>query len=146
MDNEDDDFDDNFFDEIVRRRMIPHRTNWRYRFISLNQREVAEAATLQSSILIHVNIVVALILTVNQLLLGLRLLCRRQQNPSSLQRITQLVLYYSNLVLVCFYQLDFLLVEEDTLVNVRRWQLPHLVVTDPKILQSMRYLMKMLID
>jgi hypothetical protein len=132
MDNEDDDFDDNFFDEIVRRRMIPCRANWRYRFISLNQHEVAEAATLQSSILIHVNIVVALILTVNQLLLGLRLLRRRQQNPSSLQRITQLVLYYSNLVLVCFYQLDFLLVEEDTLVNVRQWQLPHLVVTDPK--------------
>ncbi len=50
MDIEDDDFDDNFFDEIVRRRMIPSRTNWRYRFISLNQREVAEAATLQSSI------------------------------------------------------------------------------------------------
>jgi hypothetical protein len=132
MDIEDDDFDDNFFDEIVRCRMIPRRTNWRYRFISLNQREVAEAATLQSSILIHVNIVVALILTVNQLLLGLCLLRRRQQNPSSLQRITQLVLYYSNLVLVCFYQLDFLLVEEDTLVNVRQWQLPHLIVTDPK--------------
>ena len=110
-DEDDDFFDDNFFDEIVRRRMIPRRTNWRYRFIALNQREAAEAAMLQSSILMHVNFIVALIVTVNQLLLGLRVLRRQQQNPTSLQRVSRVVLYYSNLALLCFYQLDYLLVE-----------------------------------
>ena len=85
MDYGEDDYFDNFFYEIVRRRMIPCRTNWMYRFIALNQREAAEAAMLQSSILLHVNFIVALIVTVNQLLLGLRVLRRQQQNPTSLQ-------------------------------------------------------------
>jgi hypothetical protein len=80
----------------------------------------------------HTNFIVILIVTVNQLLLALRVLCRQEQNPSSLQLVSQAILYYSNLVMVYFYQLDFLLVEEDTLVNVRRWQLPPLVVTDRK--------------
>jgi hypothetical protein len=148
MDNNEDDevFDDDFFDEIARRRMIPRRTNWRYRFIALNQREVAQAAALQSSILMHTSFIVILIITINQLLLALHVLRRQEQNPSSRQRMSQAILYYSNLVMVCFYQLDFLLVEEDTLVNVRRWQLPPLVVTDPKIVQSMRYMTKILID
>jgi hypothetical protein len=110
-DEDDDFFDDTFFDEIVRRRMIPRRTNWRYRLIALNQREAAEAAMLQSSILMHVNFIVALIVTVNQLLLGLRVLHSQQQNPTSLQCVSRVVLYYSNLALLCFYQLDYLLVE-----------------------------------
>ncbi len=34
--------------------------------------------------------------------------------------------------MVCFYQLDLLLVEEDALINVRRWQLPPVIDTPPK--------------
>ncbi len=46
MDNNEDDnfFEDIFFDEIIRTRAIAHRTNWRCRFIALNQNEVAEVA------------------------------------------------------------------------------------------------------
>ena len=34
--------------------------------------------------------------------------------------------------MVCFYQLDLLLVEEDALIHVRRWQLPPVIDTPPK--------------
>jgi hypothetical protein len=35
-----------FFDEIVRHKMIPRQTNWRFQLIVLNQCEVAQAAAL----------------------------------------------------------------------------------------------------
>ncbi len=46
--------------------------------------------------------------------------------------MSQIVLYYSNFALVCFYQLDLLLVEEDALINVGGWQLPPVIDTPPK--------------
>jgi hypothetical protein len=56
--------------------------------MALNQHKVAETAMLQPSILMHVDFIVAFIVTVNQLLLGLHVLHRRQQCPSSLQRVS----------------------------------------------------------
>ncbi len=51
MDNNEDDANhddliDNYYDEIIRRQTIATRTNWRMRFTSLSQREVALAATI----------------------------------------------------------------------------------------------------
>jgi len=50
-DNDDipDDLVDNFYDDIIRRRTIARRTNWRLRFTSLSQREVALAASIALS-------------------------------------------------------------------------------------------------
>lgn len=61
--------------------MIPHRTNWRYQFLVLNQNEGAEAAILQSSILMHANFIIVLILTVNQLLLDTLINVHQWQLP-----------------------------------------------------------------
>jgi hypothetical protein len=47
-----DEIDDNIY-QFINRRMIPRRINWCYRFMALNQREVAQANMLQLSILVH---------------------------------------------------------------------------------------------
>jgi inhibitor of KinA sporulation pathway (predicted exonuclease) len=52
---------DHFFNEVARRRRIPRRTNWRYRYMALSQREVAEATILQVSILEHADFFVLMI-------------------------------------------------------------------------------------
>ncbi len=46
---EDEHLADDFYDEIIRRRDIARRTNWRHCSTALSQREVALAATIQSS-------------------------------------------------------------------------------------------------
>jgi hypothetical protein len=53
MDNEDDDYDpdgfvDEYCDEIIRQRAIARRTNWRMRYTSLSQRELALATILRT--------------------------------------------------------------------------------------------------
>jgi hypothetical protein len=90
MDNDDDDVDpDNFvdayYDEIFRRRAIARRTNWRMRFTSLSQREVAFAATIDASISDFGQILVALIVVINQLLTAIHMIRRQAQDRNSIR-------------------------------------------------------------
>jgi hypothetical protein len=76
--NDDDNVDNNdeiddYIHQFINRRTIPRRTNWRYRFMSLNQREVSQANTLQLSISDHVEFFLLMILLTNQLLTMLHL-------------------------------------------------------------------------
>ena len=59
FDNDDipDDLVDNFYDDIIRHRTIARRTNWRLRFTSLSQREVALNASIASSLSDYVRFV-----------------------------------------------------------------------------------------
>jgi hypothetical protein len=69
--DDDDDYHDDIDEHInqfIRRRMIPRRTNWWYRYMALSQREVAEANLLQLSSLEHANFFIMMILLTNQLL------------------------------------------------------------------------------
>jgi hypothetical protein len=111
MDNEDDDYDpdgfvDEYYDEIIRRRVIAHRTNWRMRYTSPSQREVALATNIEGSILAFGQFLVALILLTNQLLTAI--------------------------CMFCFYEVDTLLQEDDRLMNIRRWQWDPLAETPPR--------------
>ncbi|MFN9983793.1 MAG: hypothetical protein ACK53Y_27960 [bacterium] len=47
-DSDNDEFDDHIH-QFISTRMIPRRTNWQYRFMALNQREVTTANMLQLS-------------------------------------------------------------------------------------------------
>jgi hypothetical protein len=63
-----DDFVDNYYDEIIRCRTITRRTNWRMRFTSLSQRELALAATIQSSMFDYIQFIRVMIIIINQLM------------------------------------------------------------------------------
>ena len=70
VDNDDipDDLVDNFYDDIIRCRTIARRANWRLRFTSLSQREVALAASIAlSSLSDYVQLINAVIVLSQQL-------------------------------------------------------------------------------
>ncbi len=91
MNDDDNDYNNDEIDDhihqIIRKRTIPRRTNWRYRYMALSQCEVAQANMLQQSILDHAQFFMVMTLLSNQLLTVLHLF-RRQiagQNNSRVQ-------------------------------------------------------------
>ncbi len=117
MDDDDidrDDFIDNYYDEIIRHRTIARRTNWRMHFTSLIQREVALAATIQSSIFDYIQIIMVMIVTINQLMVGIYFMRMHHldQNNLHYKMLLHLYIYYSCLTMFCFYELDALLEQE----------------------------------
>jgi hypothetical protein len=77
-DNIPDDLVDNFYDDIIRCRTIARRTNWRLRFTSLNQREVALAASIASSLSDYVQLINAVIILSQQLFTTIYMMRQRQ--------------------------------------------------------------------
>ncbi len=128
-----DDFVDNYYDEIIRRRTITRRTNWRMRYTSLSQREVALATSIESSMADYLQFIMVMIVTINQLMTVIYMMRRRQldRNNHRYKRILHLYVYYSCLTMFCFYELDALLEQDDNLMNIRRWQWAH-VETPPR--------------
>jgi hypothetical protein len=84
VDIDEDDEVINFLDEIVRYRMIPRRTNWRYRYLALNQQEVAAISSIQLSISEQTDFFLLIILLVNQLLTMLHSSNRRNADQNTL--------------------------------------------------------------
>jgi hypothetical protein len=64
---EDDDLVNDFYDQIIRRRSIARRTNWRHHSTALSQREVALAATIQSSTNFFIMLAFAIMITMTQI-------------------------------------------------------------------------------
>jgi hypothetical protein len=106
-----DDFIDDYYDEIIRRRTIARRTNWRMRFTSLSQREVALVATIDASISDYGQFLVALIVVTNQLLMAIYMMRRQDQDHNSIRykRIIHLFLYYNCLMMFCLFEVDTLI-------------------------------------
>ncbi len=123
MNHNDDDIDDmdiddevvHFVDEVVRYRMIPRRTNWRYRYLALNQQEVVILSAIQLSISYHAEFLFLIILLSNQLLTVLH---NADQNIYRRQRMAPLVRFYTRLVVFCYLSLDNLFLEEEQLVGI----------------------------
>jgi len=131
MDEDDidpDDFIDNYYDEIIRRHTIARRTNWRMRFTSLSQREVALAATIESSMTDYLQFIMVMIVIVNQLMMGIHAMRRHHldQNNPRYRSFLRLHIYYSCLTMFCFYELDALFEQDDHLMNIRRRQWVHI--------------------
>jgi len=132
MNHNDDDIDDmdiddevvHFVDEVVRYRMIPRRTNWRYRYLALNQQEVVTLSAIQLSILYHAELLFLIILLTNQLLTVLHMSSRRNadQNIYRRQRMVPVVCFYTRFVVFCYLSLDNLFLEEEQLVGITRDQ------------------------
>jgi hypothetical protein len=100
-DNDDipDDLVDNFYDDIIRRRTIARRTNWRLRFTSLNQREVALAASIASSLSENAVIVLS-----QQLFTTIYMMRQRQGwNNVRYKRSLHLYIYYNCMMLFFFF-------------------------------------------
>jgi hypothetical protein len=128
-DIDEDDIIDNFYNEIVMRRAIARRTNWRYRFTLLSQLEVALAANITSSAYSYINVLAAIIVTTDQLL---QAICINQRHNGNSSQLSRLYIQYNFLMMFCFFQLDSLMEQEDQMMNIRHWQLPPLVETAPK--------------
>jgi hypothetical protein len=128
MDNDQDDANnddlvDNYYDNIIRHRTIARRTNWRMRFTSLSQREVALAAnTIDSSIVDYGQFIISLIFIINQIMSAIYWMRRHHfdRNNVRYNRSLYLFLYYNCLMMFCLYQLDSLLEQDDLLLNIRR--------------------------
>jgi len=127
IDDDNDAIDDEIdyhFHQFISRRKNPKRTNWWYRFMVLNQCEVSQANTLQLSISDHVEFFMLMILLSNQLLTVLHL-SRWQiagQNNYQVQRITNVIHYYTRLVAFCYLWLNNFYLEEAELVGITRTQ------------------------
>jgi len=132
MNHNDDDIDDmdiddevvHFVDEVVQYRMIPRRTNWRYRYLVLNQQEVVTLSAIQLSISYHAELLFLIILLTTQLLTVLQMSSRRNadQNIYRRQRMAPVVRFYTRLVVFCYLSLDNLFLEEEQLVGITRDQ------------------------
>jgi hypothetical protein len=65
---DDEDMVDDFYDQIIRRRDISRRTNWRHYSTTLSQCDFALAATIQSSTSFFVTLAFAIMITMNQII------------------------------------------------------------------------------
>ena len=124
MDNGDnvqipDDLVDNFYYDIIRCHTIARRTNWRLRFTSLSQREVALAASIASSLLDYVRLV-NLVIVLSQQLFTTIYMMRQHHEKSNLRykRSLHLYIHYNCMMLIFFFQLDSLVAQEDELLNI----------------------------
>jgi hypothetical protein len=61
--------EDYYYDQIIRRRDISRRMNWRQRTKALSQREVATASIIHASSTFYLSLVFLLIYLINQVLL-----------------------------------------------------------------------------
>jgi hypothetical protein len=105
-DNDDipDDLADNFYDDIIRCCTIARRTNWRLRFTSLSQREVALAASIASSLSDYVQLINAVIVLSQQLFTTIYMMRQRQDwNNVRYKRSLHLYIYYNCMMLFCFF-------------------------------------------
>jgi hypothetical protein len=125
---------DDFYDEIVRRRDIARRTNWRHRSMALSQREVALAATLQSSAAFFIVLAFAVMITMNQVTSAIIFARQSLGGPDSPHtiRLFRVLIYYQCLLTFCFHELDVLIEQDDDLLNLRYGQLYPLEQLPPK--------------
>jgi hypothetical protein len=131
---EDDDLVDDFYNQIVRRRNIARRTNLRHHSFSLSQREVALAATIQSSTSFFITLAFAIMITMNQITTAIIFSRRRLGGPDSpyTGRLLRVLIYYQCLLTFCFHEIDALVQEDDALLNIRYGQLFPLENSPPK--------------
>jgi hypothetical protein len=131
---EDDDMVDKFYDQIIRRRDIARRTNQRHHSTALSQREVALAATIQSTASFYVMFAFAIMITRNQVIMAI-IFCRRRfvgQDSPHTTRLLRVLMYYQCLVTFYFHELDVLVEQDDALLNLHYDQLYPLDQLPPK--------------
>jgi hypothetical protein len=125
-DNDEDNDVEQIYDEIVRRRNIARRTNWRWRSTSLTQRDVAVASLIQSEIAFYYTLLYLVIFQINYFHQMLLLHDNNRQSPL-FTRLLEAFKYYRCLFTFCCYEVDTLVAEEMELLYLRRSQLFPLV-------------------
>jgi hypothetical protein len=76
-----------FLNEIVGERYVSSRTNWRYRSMSLTQRDVAVLATIQQSALQYFYLLVGIAMICYQLMTVLQFFRRQNRSNARLNRV-----------------------------------------------------------
>jgi len=114
------DLQDQFYNQIVRRRDIPRRMNWRQRANALSQRELVTALMIYSSFYLY--LVFLLIFMINQTLLLINQARNlRFINPvPRLNKLRHVLIYYQCLLTFSCHELDILIQEDDALLNLRQ--------------------------
>jgi hypothetical protein len=90
LDEVDDEDINLFFSDINFHHTIARRTNWRYHFTSLSQREVALAATFQNSIVTFMHLLATILMLINQLHMTI---CINQHHGTDNPRLQCLFLF-----------------------------------------------------
>ena len=120
-DEEVDDLHDHFYDQIIRRRNITRRTNWRHRANALSQREVALAAGIQLSANDCVTMIFMILFFARQLMMMINATRRAflgEPDSPMIRRLLRALVYYNCLLTVCFHELDLLIERDDLLCNI----------------------------
>jgi hypothetical protein len=114
------DLQDQFYNQIVRRRDIPRRMNWRQRANALSQRELVTALMIYSSFYLY--LVFLLIFMINQTLLLINQARNlRFINPvPRLNKLRHVLIYYQCLLTFSCHELDILIQADDALLNLRQ--------------------------
>jgi hypothetical protein len=121
---------DEMMNEIVRRRDIARRTNWRCRSTALSQRDVAVAATIHSSISFYVTLLYLVLYQMNSI--QQIILHNNNRRSNFFRRLQRALKYYKCLFQFCSYKIDVLVDEETDLLFLRRYQLFPLVHSPPR--------------
>ena len=113
------DLQDQFYNQIVRRRDIPRRMNWRQRANALSQRELATASMIYSSSSFYLYLVFLLIFMINQTLLLIhQSRSFRFINPvPRLNKLHRILLYYQSLLTFSCHELDILIQEDNWIIG-----------------------------
>ncbi len=116
------DLQDQFYNQIVRRRDIPRRMNWRQRANALSQRELVTAWMIHSSSSFYLYLVFLLIFMINQTLLLINQARNlRFINPvPRLNKLRHVLIYYQCLLTFSCHELDILIQADDALLNLRQ--------------------------
>ena len=131
VEEDDDEEIEEIYDEIVRRRNIARRTNWRWRSTSLTQRDVAVAAYIHSSISFYYTFMYLILFQINFFRQMILLRNNNQQSPFY-HHLLKAYKYHRCLFTFCCYEVDTLIDEEMALLYLRRSQLFPLVNLPPR--------------
>ncbi len=109
-----DDDDDDIYDDIIRCRETTRRTNWRHRSTSLSQRDVALAATIQSSLTFYITSMYVLLLHLNSL--NNAILVNNNRRSFLFCRLLRTLQHYQCIFRFCCHEIDFLSEEQSNLL------------------------------
>jgi hypothetical protein len=125
-----DNVDDEFYNEIIHRRVITRRTNWRLQSTLLSQRDIAVPTTIHSSLSFYITLMYLVFFQLNQLY---NIILRNNARQSILfGRLLHALKYYQWLFCFCCYKVDQLLEYEDNLCYLCHHQLTHSIAAPPR--------------
>ncbi len=125
-----DEEEDEILNAIVRCRDIARRTNWRWWSTALSQRDIVVASSLRSSISFYITIIYMILFQLNSI--NQIILCNNNPGSAFFGRLLRALKYNKCLMMLCAYELDLLIQDENNLLFLRRNELFPLINAPPR--------------